>query len=191
MLVLAGIDLRVQGTVPVDGPAVVVANHSSFVDALALMLTLPPTVAFVTSSDMEHRRFIGSFLRRLGCVFVHRGKAERSAEDLKAMADLVEAGRHLVIFPEGSIAQVAGLRPFHLGAFAVASATGCPVIPVGIRGTRDILRPGAYLPRHAAATVTIGPSIMPGGGGLAGDVDLAHRCRRAVAELSQQLEIDR
>ena len=92
---------------------------------------------------------------------------------------------------EGSIAQVAGLRPFHLGAFAVASATGCPVIPVGIRGTRDILRPGAYLPRHAAATVTIGPSIMPGGGGLAGDVDLAHRCRRAVAELSQQLEIDR
>jgi 1-acyl-sn-glycerol-3-phosphate acyltransferase len=191
LLVLAGIHLKVQGNFSHDGPVVIVANHSSFVDALALMLALPEPVVFVTSSDMEHRRFVGSFLRRLGCAFVHRGHADRGEEDVKVMADLIRAGHHLVIFPEGSITPVVGLRPFHLGAFAVATASGCPVVPIGIRGTRDIVRPGTYLPHHGAAAVTIGLPVMPDGGGFTGEVDLSHRVRHAVAELSQQLEIDR
>jgi 1-acyl-sn-glycerol-3-phosphate acyltransferase len=188
---LSGIDLQVNGAFPLDGPAVVVANHSSVVDALALLLALPESVVFITSSDIEHQRFIGSFLRRLGCVFVHRHQPDRSMEDVKTMIDLIQAGHHLAIFPEGSISPVAGLRPFHLGGFAVASATGCPVIPVGIRGTRDILPPGNALPHHAAAEVTIGSAILPGGSGFEGEVDLSRRARRSVAALSQQLEIDR
>jgi 1-acyl-sn-glycerol-3-phosphate acyltransferase len=187
---LSGIDLRVKGAFPAGGPAVVVANHSSFVDALALLLALPPTAAFVTSSDMEHQPLIGSFLRRLGCLFVHRGRADRSAADLQLMIDLIESGHHLVIFPEGSIAAVVGIRPFHLGAFAVATAAGCPVIPVGIRGTRTILRPGTSSPHRGVAEVVIGSPIQPLREGFSGDIDLSDCARRAVAELSAQSEID-
>ena len=187
---LTGIHLRVTGTFPSGGPAVVVANHSSFVDALALLLGLPPTAVFVTSSDMEHQRFIGSFLRRLGCPFVYRGKADRSAEDLKVMIGLIETGHDLVTFPEGSIAAVVGPRPFHLGAFAVAIAAGCPVVPVGIRGTRDILRPGTSSPHRFDAEVVIGSPIQPVGEGFSGDVDLSHCARQAVVKLSQQVVID-
>jgi 1-acyl-sn-glycerol-3-phosphate acyltransferase len=192
LLVLTGIDLRVRGTLSPNGPpAVIVANHPSFVDALALALALPKSAVFVTSSDMEHQRFIGSFLRRLGCIFVHRGRAGRSEEAVQTMVDLIRAGQHVVVFPEGSITPVPGVRPFHLGAFAVARATGCPVIPIGIRGTREIVQPGTYLPHHGAAEVTIGPPIAPMGGDFISEVDLSHRARRAVAELSQQPEIDR
>jgi 1-acyl-sn-glycerol-3-phosphate acyltransferase len=192
LVVLTGIDLRVNGALSPDGPpAVVVANHSSFVDALALALALPESAVFVTSSDMEHQRFIGSFLRRLGCVFVHRGRAGRSEEDVQTMVDLIRAGHHVVVFPEGSIPPTPGVRPFHLGAFAVARATGCPVIPVGIRGTRTIVPPGTRRPHRGVAEVTVGPPIVPTGDGFIGEVDLGHRARRAVGELSRQAEIDR
>jgi 1-acyl-sn-glycerol-3-phosphate acyltransferase len=190
-LALSGIDLRVHGTIALDGlPAVVVVNHSSFVDAPALVLALSKPVVFVTSSDVGDQRLIGSFLRRLGCIFVHRGQADRSGEDLERMVGLIRAGHHLVVFPEGSITPVAGLRPFHLGAFAVATTAGCPVVPIGIRGTAAIVRPGTRLPRHGAAEVTVGSPIMPDGDGFAGEVDLSQRTRRAVAVLSGQPEID-
>jgi 1-acyl-sn-glycerol-3-phosphate acyltransferase len=192
LVVLTGIDLRVRGALSPDvPPAIIVANHSSFVDALALALALPESAVFVTSSDMEHQRFIGSFLRRLGCVFVHRGRAGRSEEDVQTMVDLIRAGHHVVVFPEGSITPTPGVRPFHLGAFAVARATGCPVIPIGIRGTRTIVPPGTRRPHHGVAEVTVGPPIGSTGEGFIGDVDLSHLARRAVAELSQQAEIDR
>jgi 1-acyl-sn-glycerol-3-phosphate acyltransferase len=192
LVVLTGIHVRVHGALSTDGPpAIVVANHSSFVDALALALALPKSAVFVTSSDMEHQRFIGSFLCRLDCIFVHRGRAGQSEEDVQTMVDLIRAGHHVVIFPEGSITQTPGVRPFHLGAFAVARATGCPVIPIGIRGTRAIVPPGTGLPHHGAAEVTIGPPIAPTGEDFISEVDLSRRARRAVAELSQQPEIDR
>ncbi len=189
--VLAGIDLQVEGTFPVDRPGVVVANHSSFVDALAIVLALPGTMVFVTSTDMGRVRLIGSFLRRLGCVFVHRGEADRSAEDVQEMTALIRAGHQLVIFPEGSIAPTTGLRPFHLGAFAVAATAGCPVIPVGIRGTEDIVRPGTSLPHRSAATITIGSPIIPTAEGFAAEIELSDRVRRAVAALSGRIECDR
>jgi acyl carrier protein len=192
LAVLTGIELRVHGAVSPDGPpAIVVANHSSFVDALVLVLALPDAAVFVTSSDIGHQRFIGSFLRRLGCIFVHRGRAGRSEEDVQTMVDLIRAGHHMVIFPEGSITPTPGVRPFHLGAFAVAQATGCPVIPIGIRGTRAIVPPGTCRPHHGIAEVMVGSPITPTGEGFTGEADLSHRARRAVADLSQQAEIER
>ncbi len=191
LVVLTGIDLRVSGAVSPGGPpAIIVANHSSFVDALALALVLPTSAVFVTSSDMEHQRFIGGFLRRLGCVFVHRGSAGRSEEDVQTKVDVIRAGHHVVVFPEGSITPVPGVRPFHLGAFAVARDTGCPVIPIGISGTRAIVPPGTRRPHRGVAWVSVGTPIAPTGEGFMGEADLARRARRAVAELSQQPEID-
>jgi len=190
-LSLARIPLRVRGTFSPGEPAVVVANHSSFVDALALMLALPESLAFVTSDDMEHQRFIGSFLHRLDCVFVHRGRADRSEEDVREMIRHLGEGRHLVIFPEGSITPVFGLRPFHLGAFAVATTARCPVVPIGIRGTRDIVRPGTFMPHHATAEVIIGSPIEPARDGFVGEAALSSRAREAIAELSGQPKIER
>lgn len=191
LVALSGTELRVHGTFTPDGlPAVIVANHSSFVDALALALTAPDAAVFVTSSDMEHRPVIGSFLRRLGCVFVHRGSAGRSEQDVQTMVDVIRGGQSVIIFPEGSITPVSGVRPFHLGAFAVAQATGCPVIPVGIRGTGAIVRPGTFRAHRGGAEVIVGRPIVATGDGFAGQVDLSHRARQAIAELSRLTEIE-
>ncbi len=184
---LGGIDLQVHGAFPAAGtPVVVVSNHASFIDAAALVLASADPVVFVTSTDLEHHWAIGSFLRRLGCAFVHRGEAEQSREDVEHLVDLVRRGQRLMVFPEGSIDRDPGLRPFHLGAFAVASEVGCPVVPVGIWGSRALIEPGSFVPHPSSLDIRIGLPIEPSGSDFAATAELAARTRSAVAELSGQ-----
>lgn len=190
---LTGVDLRVDGDPPGPGESVVVAaNHASFVDALVLLLALPGPVVFVTSDEFGAKPLIGRFLRRLGCVFVHRDPGGRTAADVSAMVGTLAGGRTLAVFPEGSIVRAPGIRPFHLGAFAAASDAGCAVVPVGLTGTREIVRPGSFLPRRVGAVrVAFGPPLPPSGTGFAAAADLGRQARDAVAALCGEPEVDR
>lgn len=187
----AGIDFRVVGEVPTDTSAYVIAsNHPSFVDGLALVLAMPDPVVFVSSTDFERQPLAGTLLRRLGSVFVHRGRPEESAGDLELLVDVVRRGDRLAVFPEGSMTAGIGLRRFHLGAFTVAALAGCPVVPVGIRGTRQVVRPGSYLPRRAAVEVVIGAPQTAAGQGFADRTRLAEAVRRSISELVGEPELD-
>jgi 1-acyl-sn-glycerol-3-phosphate acyltransferase len=73
----------------------------------------------------------------------------------------IRGGTSLVFFPEGTFLEAPRLLPFRLGAFKTAVETGCPVVPVAIRGTRAILPAGAWLPRRGPITVAIGAPIAP------------------------------
>jgi 1-acyl-sn-glycerol-3-phosphate acyltransferase len=187
----AGIELRVVGELPAGvSEAVIVSNHPSFVDGLALLLAMSDPVVFVSSTDFERQRLAGTLLRRLGSVFVHRGRPEESGRDLERLVEVVRAGHRLALFPEGSMTAGAGLRRFHLGAFTVAALAGCPVIPVGIRGTRQVVRPGSYLPRRAPVEVAIGAPHAPAGRDFASRTRLAEEVRRAISDLVGEPELD-
>jgi len=183
---LTRVPLAVEGALPPPGqPAIVVANHASFLDGLVLILLSKDPLVFVTSTDLERNRVFGSFLRRLGCVFVERGNAPASASEVKNLEKVALAGGRLAIFPEGSISKVPALRPFHLGAFAVASATGSPVVPVGIRGTRSLLAPGSFLLHRSQVTLTVGTAIAGAADhdGISLQAELRDRTREEVAKL--------
>ena len=82
----------------------------------------------------------------------------------------------------------AGLREFKLGAFLLAAHTGVPVVPVGIRGARSILRDVSWFPRLGAAAVAIGDPIMPAGNDWAAAVHLRDRAREEILRLSGEPE---
>ena len=175
-----------SGALPRTGPAVVVANHPSFVDAAIVLLASTSRLTFVTSTDFEEKPVVGSFLRRIGCAFVSRGDPTRSRGDLAALAGRARSGEQLVFFPEGSLAPAPGLRPFHLGAFVVAAAAGCPIVPVAIAGTREIVRPGSYLPRRAAVSVTVERPVAAPAGGIRAGADSAATVRERIASILGQ-----
>lgn len=181
-----GIGLSIEGSSPHEETCVVVANHESFVDGLALILAFRDPVVVVTSTELRSVPFVGAFLERIGCVFVERGRAERSEETLEQLVAVVRDGRRLVVFPEGSITRAPGLRLFHLGAFAVAAKAGCPIVPVGVRGSRDVVRPGTYLPRRASIALSFGAPIAPGGTDFAAQIALRDAARDAISTLSRE-----
>jgi len=181
---LVGFGLTVEGDpAALPRPCVVVANHASFIDGALLIRVLNSPAIFMVGSEFAGQPVVGSFLRRIGCVFVHRGSAEHSVAEVAGLAAELERGARMVAFPEGGLSRAPALRPFHLGAFAVATAAGCPVVPIAIRGTRDIVRPGSRRPRRGDIRVVIGEAIQAEGGDLAARLALRDEARRRLTVL--------
>ncbi|MCA9718922.1 MAG: 1-acyl-sn-glycerol-3-phosphate acyltransferase, partial [Myxococcales bacterium] len=86
-----------------------------------------------------------------------------------------------LLFPEGTFSAEIGVRPFKLGAFRLAAETGVPVVPVAIRGSRQALRDGTWLPRRVPIEVEVLEPIAPEGREIADIVRLRDRAAAAIA----------
>jgi 1-acyl-sn-glycerol-3-phosphate acyltransferase len=162
ILRLAGIVLTVRGLECLPrAPCVLVANHASYLDGMALFAALPTHFSFVAKREFLDHPVARIYLRGLGVQFVERFATRQSIEDARRLAEPVKAGTSTALFPEGTFRRMPGLGTFHLGAFAAAVAAQAPVLPVAIRGTRAVLRSGQWLPRRGAIAVTIGSPVSP------------------------------
>lgn len=88
--------------------------------------------------------------------------------------------RRMVFFAEGTLRRQPGLMPFHLGAFMVAAEHDLPVVPVGVMGTRSVLRGEQWLPRRGRIQVSIGSAIRPAGTSWNDAVRLRDQTREAL-----------
>ncbi len=143
------------------GQAVFVANHASFLDPVLMMAVLPVRVRFAVKARLADYPFLGTGIRKGGHIPLEKGDLSRRIEGASAVLEPLRAGESLFVFPEGTFVSSPGLLPFRLGAFRAAVETGCPIIPIAIRGTRKILPAGTLLLRRGPITVTIGCPIRP------------------------------
>jgi len=192
LFAVAGVPIRAVGLehLPLDGQYVVAANHASFADAFILTAVLPPSHAFIAKRELDDHWFTRSILRRVGVHFVERFDAERGAEDARRAAERTRAGESLIFFPEGTFERGTGLLPFRLGTFAVAVSGRRPVVPIGIRGSRTLLRGIDLFPRRAAITVEIAAPIEPAGDDWAATIDLRDRVRPVLVALVGEPDLD-
>ena len=163
------------------GPVVIAPNHTSYVDGLVLMAVLKYRgYAYVAKSEFLGNFIMRTFLGGLGAVFVERFDVQKSAEHADELVAAARRGVSLILFPEGTFRHRAGLLPFRTGAFQVAAQAGIPTIPVGLRGTRSLLREGTWYFRRSAVTVTFGEPVMPDGNDWAAAVRLRDRVRAEI-----------
>jgi fatty-acyl-CoA synthase len=189
VLALAGCPLRLEGTENLEGPGVLAANHASYLDVVALLAALPVDVRFVAKRELEGTPLIGTAIRKVGHLTVERFDLSRSVTDAERVARALRGGVRLLFFPEGTFTTAPELLPFRLGAFKAAAEANCPVIPIAILGTREILPAERWLPRRAPVTVAVGQPIQPEGEGWREIVRLRDRARSAIAtRLAEDLE---
>ncbi|MEM6992563.1 MAG: AMP-binding protein [Myxococcota bacterium] len=181
-MTLAGLRPHVTGLSHIgEGAALLVANHSGYLDFLICLATLPPDTRFVIKGELRDSAFVGPPLVRMGHVFIDRHSAARSLGDLEEVTALLEAGQRVIVFPEGTFTADVGMRSFKLGAFRLACQTGTPVVPIAIRGSRLALRDGTWLPKHRRIEVEVLPPIAPQGTELSDIVRLRDQCAEAIA----------
>jgi 1-acyl-sn-glycerol-3-phosphate acyltransferase len=136
-------DWRNQDKIPKTGGIVVVANHISNFDPLALGQFLAFSgrwPRYLAKDSLFGVPVVGRVLRACGQIPVQRN-SRSAASALTHAVSAVEAGRAVVVYPEGTITADPDLWPMagKTGAARIAFATGCPVIPVGQWGAQDIM----------------------------------------------------
>ena len=147
---MAGIPFSVAGLECLPQcPCVVVANHASYLDAIAIVAALPPDFAFVIKKEMVRVPLAGLLLRRLGSQFVERFDRHKGAADARRVLKLAATGQSLMFFPEGTFDDTRMIGKFLGGAFTIAERSQMPVVAVALHGTREALPPGGIsMHRH-------------------------------------------
>jgi 1-acyl-sn-glycerol-3-phosphate acyltransferase len=175
-----------------DKPYVLVSNHDSYIDSFVLAAILPPKVSFLAGEAIAEQAIAGFFLRRIGVLFLqpkdHNGLPTGARGQIEKLADIVKNGTSLVFYPEGGLSKQPGLRRFRHGAFVVARQANCPVVPVGISGTREMVPPGTRSIRSGRIYVCIGDPIYPEGNDWRSTVDFSRRAQQAVSEMKALAE---
>jgi 1-acyl-sn-glycerol-3-phosphate acyltransferase len=150
--------------VPADGAAIIVANHLSFFDSVALALAVHRRVSFVGKSEYLESWKTRRLLPALGMVPVDRESPRQAYEVLQAAAAVLNENELFAVYPEGRRSPDGELHDGHTGVGHLSVTTGAAIIPTGIVGTDRIQPRGARLPRpFRRATVRFGTPIDPGG----------------------------
>lgn len=125
--------------------AILVANHLSSLDILVLGSFLRRDYRWLAKSVLFRVPFSGWYLRIAGHIPVRRDLPtdERTRLIEQHIGGVVEEGASLLFFPEGTRSNDGDLHPFRIGAFMAAVRHNIPVIPLVIRGTHELMVPGA------------------------------------------------
>ncbi len=181
LLRASGCPLEIHGLEHIQQRAVFVANHQSYLDSVVLLAALPVDVTFVVNERLPAWPLIGTAIRRAGHLVVNRaGRDPRLA--CSAMAGLLRRGESLLVFPEGTFTDAAGLLPFRLGGFSAAVDAGRPVIPVSLRGPRHIFPAFRRSVVRGPLSVTIHRPIHPAARGWAETLRLRDAARECIGQ---------
>ena len=183
---LTGVPISVKGIDRLPRqPHMLLVNHASYLDAIALTALLPavPGYAFTAKREFARQPAMRRLLTGLSVLFVERGDASRSAEDVERMAAALQRGENIIAFPEGGFSREAGLKPFHSGAFIAAAKAAAPIAVAGLRGTRAALRAGTWWPHRSLIEFEVGQTAVASGTDWSATVRLSAEARKAMSTL--------
>jgi 1-acyl-sn-glycerol-3-phosphate acyltransferase len=139
----AGARLTVEGAENIEaGRAyLVVCNHQSNLDSMALLRALPVSLRFLAKTEVFKIPVLGQAMRATGMVEVDRQSPDlRQIDD--AAARCLKDGQSLLVYPEGTTSADGTIGGFKDGAFVLAIANQVPLLPVAIEGTGRVWPPG-------------------------------------------------
>ena len=181
LLRLTRVPLTVHGIENLPSqPCVLVSNHASYIDGVALVAALPPIFSFVVKGELKNNFFARVFLERIRASFVERFDAQQGVLDARRTTELLRAGRSVLFFAEGTLTRMPGLLPFHMGAFVAAAEAHVPVVPITLRGTRSILRSDVWFAHRGAISVDIAAPVTADGPEWQAAVRLRGHVREAI-----------
>lgn len=129
MCAMHGIEVRLRGAVP-RGPAILVANHISYLDPLAIM-SVVPTLA-IAKHEVASWPVLGELARGLDLLLVDRADPHSGARVLLRARTLLDRGASILVFPEGTTTNGGDVLPFKRGMFGLACRFGLPVVPIAL-----------------------------------------------------------
>jgi len=131
LLALWGIHLQVLGQPVLVGPALIVANHISWLDILVIHAAR--YCRFVSKSDIRDWPLVGALATGAGTLYIERSSRKDALRMVHDMAEAMMAGDVVAVFPEGTTSDGRALLPFHANLIQSAIAAEAPVQPMSLK----------------------------------------------------------
>ena len=153
--------LEGQKNIP-PSTAIIFSKHQSTWETMALQIFFPAH-SFIVKRELLWLPFFGWGLASMRPVAINRGSGRKAiAQLLTKGKKLLESGRWLVIFPEGTRVTPGQHKRYKIGGALLAAETGIPIVPVA-HNAGEFWPKGGFLKRPGTVKVVIGPLISTKG----------------------------
>ncbi len=164
VLFICGTKVTVIGeeNVPKDQAVLYIGNHKSYFDIIITYARCPRLTGYIAKDDMKNVPLLRIWMRRLHCLFIDRENVKEALKTILAAIDNIKNGISMCIFPEGTRNKTEEqMLPFKEGSFKIAEKTGCPIIPMAIINSADVLEDHMPRVKKTHVIVEYGKPIYP------------------------------
>ncbi|MBC8504961.1 MAG: 1-acyl-sn-glycerol-3-phosphate acyltransferase [Anaerolineales bacterium] len=161
---------------PTEGAVVLASNHVTNFDIFPMQLGISRPIFFMAKEELMRNPIVEYVLRKGGVFPVYRGTKDVWAKRHSEM--VLEHGRVLGLFPEGTRSKGRGLRTAKTGTARFALKANCPIVPMAISGSQRMFKD---FPKRTTVSVTLGEPIYPQPN--EGPLALTDRLMFAIADL--------
>ena len=161
LMKLGGIKLEISGRelLPVNETVVYMANHQSDIDWPIIFRSIPGQYLFLAKKELFDVPVFGAYMRIQNYIPIERDSIRKSFKTYKDIIALIESGKSIIIYPEGTRSYNRELQKFKSFSFAFLQDARVRVVPVAIDGSIDIQKKGSPLISPGKVKVTILPPI--------------------------------
>jgi 1-acyl-sn-glycerol-3-phosphate acyltransferase len=152
--------LRLDGMdhVPRTGPALLIANHQSFLDPILVGVVSRRHLSYLARATLYRHRLLAPLMRSLNAVPIDQEGFARAG--LQTILDQLHAGRAVLVFPEGERTHDGQIQPLRPGIHLLIKRGQAPIVPVGIAGAYDAWSRHRPLPIPAPLFLPAGKATM-------------------------------
>ncbi len=167
-----------------DAPQILVSNHVSWFDVLAICVATPGRIYFVSKKEVRRAPFLGKSIEVCGHIFIDRSDRKAALDTLVGLRERLAREKPIIImFPEGTRSDTGELQSFRKGAFVLAIQAGADVVPTAVLGSRAVMKKHSLLIHSGTITVRFGKPIEVAGMTMEGREQLMSDSREALARL--------
>jgi 1-acyl-sn-glycerol-3-phosphate acyltransferase len=161
MLKVTGVhpELRGRDKIRKGQSYIIIANHQSHFDALALVTTLKIQFRWIAKKELLKIPLFGHALYASRNIFIDRSNRKKSIKSIHEGMNRLPPGASILFFAEGTRSRDGGIQAFKKGGFVTAIDKGLPILPVTINGSRKVLPRGSIVFSPGPIEVVIGDPI--------------------------------
>lgn len=161
MLAAAGVQVDVKGAENIpDYPALFVGNHQGNFDIPIILSKLGPLKSIVAKMETAKIPGIHMWMTHFECIFMDRGNPRQSLQSLNRAQELLEQGRSVIIFPEGTRSKGPAMLEFKAGALRCALKANVPIVPFALDGSWKAMEAQKFIMKPAKVALSILPPVQ-------------------------------